>query len=86
MASPLSSCGKRDSRSERDNTTVGFREYRDIGGLRIYQFSTPGAHSLTYIIILFAAFVRFDTVATCGSTGGMFALPLGPNETGSPHL
>ena len=49
---------------------VGFREYSDIGGLWICQFGTPGARVTTYITMEFAAFVRFDTVATCGSTRG----------------
>ena len=67
IASPLSSCSGRDLRSGPGNTTVGLREYSDIGGLWIRQLSTPGTYITAYITIEFAALVRLDTVATCGS-------------------
>lgn len=34
----------------------------------------PGGPVTTHIMIEFAAFVRFDTVATCGSTEGTVTL------------
>ena len=53
----------------------------------MHQFSIPSALVTTYIRIEFAAFVRFDIVATCGSMGGKFALSASAvTEVGIPHL
>lgn len=86
-ASPLSGCCKRDFRSGGGNTTVGLMKYSDIGGLRIDQYSIPSTRDTTYIKIEFAAFVRLDIVATCGSTEGKFVLSTNAvTRTGILHL
>ena len=87
IASPLSSRCKRDLRLELCNTTVGFMEYSDIGGLRIGELNSHSARVMTYKIMEFAAFVRFDTVATCGSVGeGHYSLGKRRSKNRITHL